>query len=80
MSTMRRFEELKLPPLKLHRFLLKARACAAYEGYQPLLQRGATEFSACLRFREKVCASFLCAIHPIFCRAILWRLLHIACL
>ena len=49
-----RFEELRLRPQGLCKFLDKVRACAADEGAHLLLQRRATEFSALLRFREKV--------------------------
>ena len=49
-----RREELRLRPERLRKFLFKARACAANEGAHALLSKNATEFSACLRFREKV--------------------------
>jgi hypothetical protein len=49
-----RREELRLRPERLRKVLLKARACAADEGAHALLAKNATEFSACLRFREKV--------------------------
>lgn len=49
-----RREELRLRPERLRKFLFKARACAADEGAHALLAKNATEFSACLRFREKV--------------------------
>ena len=49
-----RREELLLRQERLRKFLLKARLCAADEGAHALLAKNATEFSACLRFREKV--------------------------
>ena len=49
-----RSEELKLRPQALRKFLDKVRACAADEGAHMLLQSRATEFTAFLRFREKV--------------------------
>jgi hypothetical protein len=50
----RRREELRLRTERLRKFLAKARACAADKGAHALLAKNATEFSACLRFREKV--------------------------